>query len=191
MIDTWILNPKHCIVSGLVVSLCLQRWLTVSQTHMSAEISNEVRYLEWYYLNEERCVIYIEVVILERKKLYNPCLICCLEIIILCLFLANMRKEAFKWLSISKGKSVLTAVGYKSHWRCNIPCLLFIGLLRSDWNKLIMLLKHSRNWQLILSFSFSYSSPCEKKAAWSFSRWNGSLISEDTRHPPSTVTFQN
>ena len=125
MRDTLILNPKHCIVSGLVVSLCLQRWLTVSQTHMSAEISNEVRYLEWYYLNEERCVIYIEVVILERKKLYNPFLICFLEIIILCPFLANMRKEAFKWLSISKGKSVLTAVGYKSHWRCNIPCLLF------------------------------------------------------------------
>ena len=51
------------------------------------------------------------------------------KFIILCLFLAYMKKGAFKWLSISKGKSALTAVIYKSHWRCNIPCLLFIGLL--------------------------------------------------------------
>ena len=74
-------------------------------------------------------IFYILKIIAIGYNGCNPCLIFCMEIIIPCLFLAYMKKEAFKWLSISRGKSVLIAVECKSHWRCNIPCLLFIGLL--------------------------------------------------------------
>ena len=162
MIVTWILNPKYwlCQVwSSLCVSsngslcrrlTCLQRSVMRWDIQSDVNQRGEMYKIRWVSTFGKLLwvifwiwwigIFYILKIIAIGYNGCNPCLIFCMEIIIPCLFLAYMKKEAFKWLSISKGKSVLTAVIYKSHWGCNIPCLLFICLLRSDWNKLIMLL---------------------------------------------------